>query len=327
MTIVSFFVAFICAALLVYVLRYSGRLRFSLEEGIPVSTDLLSQAVINLEAWSDWAAWQEHDKETRPVFERDANGGIRSVSWSSDKAGKVKIVHLSFGKSGEIVQRIEGQAPFSYKAKLVWRFKPEANGTMLTLAFKGRIGFAQRAFSKTVQKMLQLEFSYAINKIVSHLTQGVNQPDASCYEVDYLGPSTVAAHTLLVRSFQGASKNIAKTLQPLIAQMKSDLSASGDSEAEVFYFQTNLKTGSTKCKYGIVADDRLNDEVQYKTQSSPVFVVRLTGHLQGLEVAWYLAAQHMRALGFQPDQRLQPFERYYYAQDQVTHVDLFFPMK
>ncbi len=327
MTIVSFFVAFICAALLVYVLRYSGRLRFSLEEAVPVSVDTLRQAVVNLEAWSDWAAWQEHDKETRPVFERDANGGIRSLSWSSDKACKVKIAHLFLGKSGEIVQRIEGQAPFSYKGKLVWRFKPEANGTMLTLAFKGRIGFAQRAFSKTVQKMLQLEFSYAINKIVCHLTQGANQAGASCYAVDYLGASTVVAHTLPVRSFEGASKNIATTLQPLIGQMKSDLSASGDCEAEVFYLQTNLKTGLTKCKFGIVADDRSNDEVQYQTQSSPVFVVRLTGHLQGLEVAWYLAAQHMRALGFQPDQRLQPFERYHYGQGQVTHVDLFFPMK
>lgn len=328
MTIISFFVAFLLVALLVYVLRYSGRLRFSLEEHLAIPADRLLHSLSDLETWITWNPWQEHDSKIRPVLGRDSAGAVRTCAWQNDKAVKIAVTHLKTGRTGQIVQRLEGNTPFSYRGKITWTVESDPGGATVKVSFRGRIGFAQRAFSKTVQKMLELDFSYALNKLAWMLTQEQAEARQGLYQIMYQGEATVEAHELPVRMYEGASKHIGSALQPLIEQMRIVHGCPVSHEAEVFYLQTNLKTGVTKCKYGISGVACVRDEVCYSVKSFSAFVVRLQGDLRGLEVAWYLATQQMRGLGLQPDQRTPPFERYAYGGHALPdYVDLYFPVR
>ena len=331
MAVVSYFLAFILAVLLVYVLRYSGRLRFRLEESFSVSSEDLASTIADLDTWIQWDPWQDHDVIVLPQVERDDAGRPVSFSWQSEKAPKILVVNRGPLRKGCFVQRLYGSAPFSFKGNLTWVIEPDGEHAKLTLSFKGRVGFAQRAFAKTVQKMLSLDFSYALNKLEDYFANQSGSGQRSGYRIQYSGACSVAARALVAREYEGVSKNIGLALQPLIANMKAEISPENQlAEAEVHYLQTNLKTGITKCKYGIQPDSKIEAS---NLQCAPclTFVTRLYGDLKGLEVAWYLAMQQIRVSGDQPDQRIPPFERYHYqlvsGVAEVAYVDLYFPIK
>lgn len=328
MAAVSFFIAFVLVVILVYVLRYSGRLRFEFSQTFPVSVEQLGQEIGRLETWTRWNPWQEHDPDTEPHIAIDSSGVGKEFSWQSSRSGKIVVTNLKSGSNGRIVQKLVGTSPFSYKGRLTWIINPLPDGSGLTLRFKGRVGFAQRAFSKTVQKMIELDFRYALNKLSLSLSGKSVSALANSYQVAYIGQASVAAHTLPVRSYEGPSKDIGTALQPLIETMRHDLGAAKNQMAEVHYLQTNLKTGVSKCRYGLGVSETGAAEELCKVEAFPAFVTRLNGSLSGLEVAWYLAMQQMRALGCQPDQRMAPIERYTFNEaSHVEHVDLYFPMQ
>lgn len=332
MAVISYFLAFVLVALLVYVLRYSGRLRFTLVESFPVNAQALAKPLADLETWKYWNPWQDHDPAVSAVIGVDAAGKVNSFSWQSAKTAKIRVINAGPLSNGRLIQRFEGSAPFSFKGRLTWLVEPDGDHAKLRLSFKGRVGFAQRAFSKTVQKMLALDFSYALNKLGIFVANsaGVGYPEG--YSIEYLGLVNVEPRTLVVREYEGLSKNIGMTLLPLIRELHADTCSGAPlAQAEVHYLQTNLKTGVTKCKYGFDLGQPENNAAQYACASCLATVTRLRGNLAGLEAAWYLAMQQIRASGDQPDQRFPPFERYIYVSDdpagEVAYVDLYFPIK
>lgn len=329
MTVLLFVVAFCLAAVLVYMLKYSGRLRFALEQTLPVAPSTVFQSAHDLATWVDWNPWQEHDPATAPELTRNAAGEVETFGWHSERVIKVSVHNIKAIDGNHLVQRLTGKAPFNYSGKLTWRFAPAATndnaGTTVTLTFKGRIGFAQRAFAKTVQTMLALDFGYALNRLEAHLTGAAGR-----YQIAYLGAAPVAAHTLYGRRYEGPSKQIGVALQPLLAALRQRLACPPTQPGEVHYLQTNLKTGISKCRYGF-ADLAITDDAleTFAVPAHTAFVTRLTGDLAGLETAWYKALQQMRAQGLQPDQRTPPSERYVPAEaaDALPHVDLYFPLR
>lgn len=331
MTVVYFFLAFVLSTLFVYVVRYSGRLNFRVERTFPVSPEQLEAAVKTLDGWVVWNPWQEHDPDTKPTIELNALGEGISFSWQSPRSAKIRLSTLKTDVPGMVVQRLEGQSPFSYSGKLVWTITPVENGAKVMVTFKGRIGFAQRALAKTVQSMLSLDFRYALNKLAIYLSPEMTDFERSTYQISYVGVQPIGAHRLLVRKFEGPSKEVGIALQPLLNSLRAEMGCPTSQPGEVLYLQTNLKTGITKSRYGFVGAESMADTEAYDVQAHTAFILQMRGDLRGLDIAWYLAMQQLRSQALQPDQRTPPCERYTLTENAVTpqvdHVELCFPVQ
>lgn len=313
-----FALAFVLVALLVYLGRYSGKLRARHSRVIAAPPEVVRARVAEFAQWRLWNPWLEHAPAGTGVV--DAEGRL---SWDLPAVGRATVRTLST-KQG-LAQRMEFALPFAFRGRLDWRFEPVAGGTLVRVAFNGRVAFTLRAFAATVQGALALDLRWGLDRLAASLESG-----APAYRVEYLGEQAQPASRSVQQPHRGRLDALASELPALIASLRSALPAAGP--ARVFYLRTQLKRRIVDCKVSVEWSEDLEAPDDHAVQDLPAhaaYVLRLEGPPEALELAWYQGMQRLRVEQRQPHPQLPPYERYVPdpVSGQVGVVELYLPLK
>jgi hypothetical protein len=314
-----FVLAFLIVALLVYMGRYSGRVRAEQTRFIAVPPEAACAHVANLAQWQAWNPWLEH----APAGTRaDVDGP--TLAWDVAHVGRGRVRQLAQTPSSALRQRLEFDLPFACRGRSDWRFEPAPGGTQVTWRFKGRVAFSLRAFAATVQGATALDLRFGLDRLATAL-EG-RAPD---YTLDYAGLQDRPAQLCAQAPYRGPLDTLAAELPPRIADVRAKLAAArlpSEGTAVVHYLKTQLKLRIVDCRVGIElpADAALPAELTLHEQPAhPASVLRFDGPPEALEMAWYQAMQRLRVEQRQPDPRLPPYARYLGPR----RVELYLPVR
>ncbi|HEX7501234.1 MAG TPA: SRPBCC family protein [Polyangia bacterium] len=310
MTTFIFVVAFCIVAVLVYMARYSGRLRVAQTRIIDAPVAEVYARVVDLRNWRDWSPWLEHEADAPVTFSDKTDGAGSRCAWNSARIGTGRIEHVRVLPPGRIEQRMRFRHPFAFRGRSSWQFADCQGKTKVTWSLRGRVAFPMRAFAQTVQGMIALDFRYGMDRLAGL----VESADAARYSIAYLGVRDIVARSYACTTYSASLAGLAEAMRKGIVELRRQLASHGvqpSGEPIAIYVQTNIKLRTTVCHIGIPVDAAGFDRLPVRTlPAHRAYVVRLRGSRAGLEVAWYQAMQRMRIENIQPDLRIAPFERY-----------------
>jgi hypothetical protein len=238
----------------------------------------------------------------------DAVGG--TCSWDLPRMGCGRISHTRITAPSLIEQRMSFAQPFRFRGRARWRFAERDGRTEVTWSMRGRVGFSMRAFAKTVQGMIALDFRYGLDRLAA----AVEPKAARTYSITYLGEREIPAARYAYVPYRGPLAGLAAAVPKGIASARAQLGAAGVAECGdpvAIYVKTNVKLQTTECHIGLaVADGATGPLPVHAVPGHRAYVVRLQGSLTALEIAWYQAMQRLRVENIEPDLRVTPFERY-----------------
>ncbi|MDD5297916.1 MAG: SRPBCC family protein [Rhodocyclaceae bacterium] len=317
-----FVAAFCLVAVLVYMARYSGRLRVTQTRIVDAPLAEVYARVSDFRRWAEWNPWLEHDPGEPGVCSGQADAVGGSYGWEGARSGGGWIEHRRLVPGERIEQRMRFRQPFRFRGKGRWQFSERDGKTEVTWSMTGRVAFPLRAFSQTVQGMVALDFRYGLDR----LARLVEPPDSPCYALTYLGVREVPALRYAYGSYQGPIKGLGEAMSEGFPELLGQLGAQGVKpcgEPIAVYVKTNIKLRTTVCYMGLpVADADCGELPVREMPAHRAYVLRLQGGYAALEVAWYQAMQRMRIEDIKPDQRIPPFERYLSNAETVPENDL-----
>lgn len=319
MSPIFFALAFLIVALLVYMGRYSGRVRAEASRFIAAPPEAVYAAVADLQRWQPWNPWLEHAREARAEVD-----GIR-LSWDVPQVGQGSVRQTGQTPSRALRQQLDFALPFAFRGRSDWRFEPAPGGTKVTWRFKGRVAFTLRAFAATVQGATALDLRFGLDRLAALLEGG--PPD---YMLDYAGVQDQPARSIAQTVHKGALDKLAAELPPRIADLRAQLAATGP--AIVHYLKTHLKLRTVDCRIGfeLPADAPAPDGTTLHEQPAHrAYVLRFDGPPEALELAWYQAMQRLRVEQLQPHPQLPPSAVYLgeSAPGRRGTVELHLPLK
>jgi hypothetical protein len=310
MSTLLFVTAFCIVALLVYMARYSGRLRVTHTRVIDAPLAEAYARVIDLRHWRDWNPWLEHEQDAAVVYSAKTDAAGSFCTWSQAGVGVGTIEHLRIVEPGRIEQRLRLRQPFPLRGLGSWQFTDLGGKTRATWSLRGRVAFPMRAFAETVQGAIALEFRYGLDRLAG-LVEGA---DAPRYTLAYPGLRQMAAVRYAYVSHRGGLAGLAEAMRGAMVELRAKLasrSVAATGEPIAVYVKTHIRQRTTECHFGIpVGAAEVEGLAVASLPAHRSFVARLQGSQAHLEVAWYLAMRHMRAAGIEPDLRITPFERY-----------------
>jgi hypothetical protein len=311
MNTLIFVLAFCIVAVLVYMARYSGRLRVAQVHTIAAPLAEVHAHIANLALWRPWNPWLEHEPDAPVTVAGPAGAAGQSAHWDGPRTGMGRITNMRVQAPDQVEQRLDFAQPFRFRGRARWRLKAlEGGRTEVQWTLKGRVGFTMRAFAKTVQGMVALDFRHGLNRLAQTLEAA---PGPAC-SIDYLGQREVVATRCAHVLYRGPLANLATSVPPAIAKVRQQLAAAGlpsGGDALAIYVKTNVKLRSTECRIGVeIGDDDVGPLAVHKIPAHRAYVVRLQGPASALEMAWYQAMQRLRIENLEPDLRIAPFERY-----------------
>lgn len=314
MTFVVYAVLFAVAGVFLYMARFSGRLRITVTRRIDAPMADVYARVADFQRWGEWNPWLEHEADASTTLSAHTNGKGSRYTWDGLRAGTMTVEHLRLVPNQEIEQRATSLNPFKYRGRMGWQFTESEGGTEVTWRFKGRVGFALRPFSPTVQSAIALDFRHGLNKLAALLESPDSPGAAQGYVIEYLGVRDIPACQYVFSTYSGPLKNIGEAMTKGFHELLAGLERRGIQaigHPMAVYVKTNIKLRTTTCHLGLPVHGR--DVVDMSVRDMPAhraYVVRLTGTYAALDVAWYEAMQRLRMEGLQPDQRIPPFECY-----------------
>jgi len=310
MTALVFVAAFCVVAVLVYMARYSGRLRVSHTRDIDAPMAAVYGRVIDLRRWPDWSPWLEQATDASTTFSMSTDAAGSSYAWSHAGAPAGEIEHLRIRELGRIEQRLRFRQPFPFRGRGSWQFTDHAGKTRVTWSMRGRVAFSMRAFAATVQGAIALDFRYGLDRLAG-LVEG---DDAPRYAITYRGLRDIAAIRYACIEHTGAIQDLGEAMRGAVVGLREKLAHQGVAAAGepiAVYVKTHIKQRTTVCRLGIPVEvAEVEGLAVASLPAHRAFVARLTGSHSHLEVAWYLAMQRLRAEDLEPDLRITPFERY-----------------
>ena len=302
---------FCIVAVLVYMARYSGRVRVEQTRLIDAPLDQVYPHVADLAQWKDWNPWLATDADTQLTVSDPSNRAGSTCAWDNVTMGSGVVTHMRLQPLNSIVQRLRLRQPFKLAGRCNWTFKAVGQQTEVRWSLRGRVAFSMRAFATTVQGSLALDCRYGLDQLARLL-----EPDtAPRYSIVHLGVRDVASQPYVYAAYSGAIKGLAQAVRTTVADLRAQLSDLGVQAAGVpmaLYFKTNIKLRTTVCHIGLPlthAEDAQALPVR-ELAACRAYVVRLEGDPRAMEIAWYHAMQRMVAEKIKPDQRIAPFERY-----------------
>lgn len=319
-----FALAFAVVALLVYMGRYSGRVRVEESRLIAASPEDVYQRVADLAQWQAWNPWLEHARGAQAEAD-----GI-ALAWDVPQVGRGSVRQTGQTPSRALRQRLEFALPFAYRGRSDWRFEPAPGGTRVTWRFKGRVAFTLRAFAATVQGATRLDLRFGLDRLAAALEGG---PPA--YELSYAGVHEQPARRFAQLAHRGALDKLAIELPPTIAAVRAQMAAAGlaaEGPAVVHYLKTQLKLRIVDCRVGVELPAGAApppDLKQHEHAAHTAYVLRFDGPPEALELAWYQAMQRLRVEQHQPHPQLPPYARYASesAPGRRGVVELFLPLR
>ncbi len=321
MTTLAFVAAFCVVAVLVYMARYSGRLRASHTRVIEAPLAETYARVADLRRWPDWNPWLEREAGSPEFASPDAGTAAQSLRWSYAGVEGGEIEHLETRAPGRIEQRMRLKRPFRFRARGSWQFSEADGRTQATWSVRGRVAFPMRAFATTVQGALALDLRYGLDRLAA-LVEGA---DAPRYAISYPGVREIDAIRYAYILHSGPLAGLGEALRDAVAGLRPALASQGvaaTAEPIAVYVKTHIKQRTTVCHLAIPigAADVQGLSVAV-LPAHRAFVARLEGSPAQLEVAWYLAMRRVSAESLQPDLRITPFERYLTAVDATREDD------
>ena len=320
---------FCVVAILVYMGRYSGRVRFEQNRLIDAPLTKVYAMVADLHQWQHWNPWMAPKSDPALTFSGNADGKGSRCSWESATMGTGLIEQVRLEAPERIEQLVRLRHPFTVSGRSYWTFEDEDGKTRVTWGLRGRVAFSMRAFAATVKGSLTLDCRHALDQLASLLEPA----NAARYEIIHLGVREVAAIRYVYRNYQGAISGLPQAVVDVTGELRQQLATAGVPAVGsplAIYFKTNIKLRTTSCHIGIPVDtqDHFDGLAVRELAAHQAYVVQLKGDRSALEIAWFYAMQHMVAQKIQPDQRLPPFESYLVndeaelAQDAVTELHL-----
>ncbi|HEY9106009.1 MAG TPA: SRPBCC family protein [Roseateles sp.] len=295
-----FALALFLVVLLVYMGRYSGRVRAEATRFIAAPPAVVQARVEDLAQWQAWNPWLEHAREAQATVE----GG--TLAWDVPQAGRGRVT-----TRGPLRQKLSFALPFKFQGRSDWRFEPAPGGTQVTWRFKGRVAFTLRAFAATVQGATALDLRFGLDRLAETLQAG---PPA--YRLDYLGVQAQPARALALQPFSAALDALADELPPRIAAVRTQLDGANlpaNGTGVVLYLKTQLKRRVVDGQAGVTLPAATPLPSGLSARELPAHrasVLRFDGPPEALELAWYQAMQRLRVEQLQPDPQLPPHALY-----------------
>ncbi|WP_457324217.1 SRPBCC family protein [Roseateles sp. P5_E11] len=324
MSALLFALALLTVLLLVYMGRYSGRVRAEESRLIAAPPEAIYQRVADLAQWQAWNPWLEHARGARAEAD-----GI-ALAWDVPHVGRGSVRQTRQTPSRALRQRLQFALPFAYRGRSDWRFDPAPGGTQVTWRFKGRVAFTLRAFAATVQGATALDLRFGLDRLAATLE---STPPA--YTLDYLGVQEQRAHAYAQAHHRGPLDKLAAELPPRIKEVREQLATAGlaaTGTATIHYLKTQLKLRIVDCRVGVElpADAALPNGLKLQQQAAhAAYVLRYDGPPEALELAWYQAMQRLRIEQHQPHPQLPPYACYLgeSAPGRRGVVHLYLPLK
>jgi hypothetical protein len=323
------FVSLFCiVAVLVYMARYSGRVRVTQSRVIDAPVEQVFAKVANFQQWAAWNPWLAHEPGAELTVTGAGGQPGSECAWDSDKAGMGVIRLARSVPLKSIEQHMQLKQPFVVNGRSHWTFTERDGKTEVTWQIKARVAFTMRAFSQTVKGALELDSRYGLDRLASLL----EPTDAPRYQLSVLGPQEVPACRYVYQTYQGTIKALPDAMRQCHADLHAQLEKLGIQPTGAplaLYTKTNIKLRTTVCLMGLpVGDAEVGDMPVRNMPAQRVFRVALQGGPAALELAWYLAMQRMTQDKLKPDQRLPPFETYVFSastapsNDWITEVNV-----
>jgi hypothetical protein len=329
MTTTLFFVASFClVAVLVYMARYSGRVRVSQTRLVDAPIEQVFAQVVNFQNWSAWNPWLAHEADAQLELSGDNACPGSQCTWNNRRVGAGTFEFLRSVNLKHIEQRMRLKQPFLVRGRSLWTFAERDGKTEVNWQIKARVAFTMRAFSSTVKGALDLDCKYGLDRLASL----VEPNEAPRYRITVLGVRHMAASRYVYQTYQGSIKGLPEAMRQCFADLRRQLRQLGitvTGSPLAFYTKTNIKLRTTVCHMGLPVGDA--DVGQLAVREMPAlctYGAQLQGGYGALEMAWYLAMQRMTIDGLKPDQRLPPFETYLVdgdatqSNDMVTEVNV-----
>jgi hypothetical protein len=319
-----FVTAFCVVAVLVYMARYSSRLRVERSRLINAPLATVYGQVSDFNPWGEWNPWLAEGTQPTVSGPGDAKGS--RCSWDSASAGKGELEHLQLQDQARIVQRIRLQHPFAVQGKCNWLFIEREGQTEVRWSLRARVGFSVRAFSQTIQQSLMLDLRYGLDRLAHTLEPA----DAPGYAIHHIGVREVADCRYVYRTYEGPITGMPDALRSSAAGLRAQLAELGIAATGApiaVYVKTNIKLRTTVCHIGIPIGSEAVGALRVRELGAhKVYVVQLQGDRSALELAWYLAMQRMLAEGIKPDQRIAPAEHYLSDVSGAERTELHIPV-
>jgi hypothetical protein len=306
-----FVLLFCVVALLVYMARYSGRVRLEQTRLIDAPLDTVYASVADLRNWQQWSPWLQAGSGADVRLSDLTDDAGSYCAWESASMAAGRVEHLRLLPGERIEQRLRLRHPFAVNGLCYWTFDKEGDKTVVTWTVRARVPFSMRAFAATVKSSLVLDCRYSLDLLASRLEPA----GAPRYQITHLGVRDIPARSYVYRNYQGPISGLPEALRSSTLEMRQQLSAHGlkeDGAPIAIYFKTNIKFRTTVCHIGIPVNvaDNFGPLPVRELAAHSAYVVRLLGSHTALEIAWYVAMQRMVAEKIQPDQRIPPFESY-----------------
>ncbi len=304
-----FALALLVVVLLVYMGRYSGRVRAEQSRFIAAPPEAVRARVADLSRWQAWNPWLEHAREAVARVDGD------TLDWDVPEVGRGRVRQLPAPAPLCLRQHLDFALPFAVRGRSDWRFEPAPGGTQVSWRFKGRVAFTLRAFAATVQGAMRLDLRFGLDGLAATLEGGT--PD---YEIAYPGVQDAPDRRCAQAPYRGPLDSLAADLPPRLAEVRRQLADAGlpaDGVAVVSYLKTQLKLRTVECRVGVElpADAAVPTPLPsglalHEMPAQPTYVLRFDGPPEALELAWYQAMQRLRVVQRRPHPRQPPFARY-----------------
>jgi hypothetical protein len=319
MTTLVFVTGFCIVAVLVYMARYSGRVRLEQVRLIDAPSDAVYAKVADLAQWQRWNPWMDTQAAPTLALTTCSDQAGSHCTWAGDTSGAGFVEHVRLLPRQSIEQRLRLKQPFPVTGRSDWTFKDVGGKTEVRWRLRGRVAFFMRAFSTTVKASLALDCRYGLDQLAGLL----EPPSAPRYAIEHLGVHEVTATHYVYKTYQGSISGLPQALHSAVAELRqqlADLAVPATGEPLAIYFKTNVKLRTTVCHIGIPIGNASEAGAMQVRQLAALqaYTVRLQGSPQSLEIAWYQAMQRMVAEKIKPDQRLPPFERYLVEDNSAT---------
>jgi hypothetical protein len=334
MSAIAFAFAFCIVALLVYVARYSGRVRVEQVRLIEAPIGSVWAQVADLHAWTKWNPWLEHEPDALASWLHDGTQAGAQYRWSGGRMSEARVEHTRVSAQECIEQAAEFELPFKCRGRFIWTFISKGRSTEVRWQFRGRVGFSLRAFAQLVQGVLNLEMRFGLDRIADLL----EPTDAARYEISYEGVQDQHPLHYVFNTYRGPIGSPATAVADTTRDIQANLARVGIASSSaplVAYFQTNIKLRTVVCQIGVslsapYATEALGSMEVTRRPAHRAYVVRLRGAASALELAWYHAMQRLRREGLEPDPRIAPLEIYrnhLAASQEERSIELILPLR
>jgi hypothetical protein len=310
MSALVYAVVFCIVALVVYMARYSGRLRVSETRSIDAPLAAVRAEVVDLRRWRDWSPWLADGGDARDAAASSQEDGAGSCTWErGSAAGRIESRGAP-GDGARIEQRLRLRKPLPFSGRSSWQFREARGRTLATWSLHGRVGFSMRAFAPTVQGSIALDFRYGLDRLAAR----VEPEHAPRYAVSCGGVREVAALRYAWIAHEGPIAELGAAIDGAVAELREALALRGVEATGApigVYVRTDVRRRTTACRFGLpIGATEVEGLAVATLPAHRAFTARLQGSRSKLEIAWYLAMQRLSADGLQPDLRIAPFERY-----------------